>query len=103
MSWSSEARSFRPLARELRRWNPGADGGRGAGSLSISQGLDTDAANPTSRLLLHILAAVAEFERELIKERVSAGLKHAKAKGTRIGGPGACSTGSGRWTCGRKG
>ena len=55
--------------------------------IATSQGLDTDAANPTSRLLLHILAAVAEFERELIKERVSAGLKHAKAKGTRIGRP----------------
>ena len=55
--------------------------------LATSQGLDTDASNPTSRLLLHILAAVAEFERELIKERVSAGLKHAKAKGAAIGRP----------------
>jgi DNA invertase Pin-like site-specific DNA recombinase len=55
--------------------------------IATSQGIDTDAANPTSRLLLHILAAVAEFERELIRERVSAGLKHAKAKGTRIGRP----------------
>ena len=55
--------------------------------IAVSQGLDTDAANPTSRLLLHILAALAEFERELIKERVSAGLKHAKTKGVRIGRP----------------
>ena len=55
--------------------------------IAVSQGLDTDAANPTSRLLLHILAAVAEFERELIKERVSAWLKHAKTKGVRIGRP----------------
>jgi DNA invertase Pin-like site-specific DNA recombinase len=55
--------------------------------IAMSQGLDTDTSNPTSRLLLHILAAVAEFERELIKERVSAGLKHAKAKGVRIGRP----------------
>jgi putative DNA-invertase from lambdoid prophage Rac len=53
----------------------------------VSQGLDTDASNPTSRLLLHILAAVAEFERELIKERVSARPKHAKGKRTRIGRP----------------
>jgi DNA invertase Pin-like site-specific DNA recombinase len=55
--------------------------------IAASQGLDTDVANPTSRLLLHILAAVAEFERELIKERVSAGLKNARSKGTRIGRP----------------
>lgn len=55
--------------------------------IAVSQGLDTDASNPTSRLLLHILASVAEFERELIKERVSAGLKHARSKGVRIGRP----------------
>jgi DNA invertase Pin-like site-specific DNA recombinase len=55
--------------------------------LATSQGLDTDESNPTSRLLLHILAAVAEFERELIKERVSTGLKHAKANGAAIGRP----------------
>lgn len=55
--------------------------------IAVSQGLDTDESNPTSRLLLHILAAVAEFERELIRERVSAGMKNAIAKGTRIGRP----------------
>jgi putative DNA-invertase from lambdoid prophage Rac len=38
-----------------------------------SQGIDTDKRNPTSRFLLHILAAVAEFERDLIQERVKAG------------------------------
>jgi putative DNA-invertase from lambdoid prophage Rac len=55
--------------------------------LSVSQGLDTDQANPTSQLLLHILAAVAQFERELIRERVMAGMKSAKAKGKAIGRP----------------
>jgi DNA invertase Pin-like site-specific DNA recombinase len=55
--------------------------------IAVSQGLDTDASSPTSRLLLHILAAVAEFERELIRERVTAGMKNAKAKGTLIGRP----------------
>jgi DNA invertase Pin-like site-specific DNA recombinase len=44
--------------------------------IAASQGIDTDSANPTARLLTHILAAVAEFERSLIVERVSAGLKH---------------------------
>jgi len=38
-------------------------------------------------LLLHIVAAVAQFERELIRERVSAGMRNAKAKGTRTGKP----------------
>jgi len=34
---------------------------------------------------MHILAAVAQFERELIRERVSAGMNAAKAHGTKTG------------------
>ena len=55
--------------------------------IATSQGLDTDESNPASKLLLHILAAVAQFERELIRERVSAGMRNAKTKGTRSGKP----------------
>src|SRR5712692_7187331 len=51
--------------------------------IATSQGLDTDESNPGSKLLMHILAAVAQFERELIRERVSAGIRNAKAKGTK--------------------
>lgn len=53
--------------------------------LAVSQSIDTDESNPTSRLLLHILASVAEFEREMIRERVCAGVRNAKAKGKRLG------------------
>jgi DNA invertase Pin-like site-specific DNA recombinase len=67
--------------------------------VAASQGIDTDASNPTSRLLTHILAAVAEFERELFKERVSAGLRNARAQGARIGRPRRYSTGRRRWIC----
>jgi putative DNA-invertase from lambdoid prophage Rac len=55
--------------------------------IATSQGLDTDESNPASKLLLHILAAVAQFERELIRERVSAGMRAAQARGTRSGKP----------------
>src|ERR1700674_5297610 len=48
--------------------------------IATSQGLDTDESNPASKLLLHILAAIAQFERELIRERVSAGMRNAKVK-----------------------
>ncbi len=41
--------------------------------LAITQGLDTDQQNPTSRFLLHVLGAAAEFERSLIRERSFAG------------------------------
>src|ERR1035438_3162479 len=53
--------------------------------IATSQGLDTDESNPASKLLMHILAAVAQFERELIRERVSAGMRAAKANGTKTG------------------
>jgi DNA invertase Pin-like site-specific DNA recombinase len=38
-------------------------------------------------LQLHILAALAEFERERIRERVMAGLQRARAQGKRLGRP----------------
>jgi putative DNA-invertase from lambdoid prophage Rac len=53
--------------------------------IATSQGLDTDESNPASKLLLHILAAVSQFERELISERVSAGMKAAQTHGTKTG------------------
>jgi DNA invertase Pin-like site-specific DNA recombinase len=55
--------------------------------ISISQGLDTDAANPASKLLTTILSGVAEFERELIRERTVSGLRRAKACGKVLGRP----------------
>jgi DNA invertase Pin-like site-specific DNA recombinase len=53
--------------------------------IAITQGIDTDESNPTSRLMLNLLAAFAEFERELIVERTRAGLQRARREG-RIGG-----------------
>jgi len=50
-----------------------------------SQGLDTDTTTPAGRLQQHILMAFAEFERELIKDRVMAGLARAKAEGRELG------------------
>lgn len=55
--------------------------------VATSQNIDTDESNPTSRLIVHILAAVAEFERETIRERVKAGMKSAAAHGKKCGRP----------------
>jgi len=55
--------------------------------IATSQGLDTDESNPASKLLLHILAAVAQFERELIRERTIAGIRVAQANGKHVGRP----------------
>jgi putative DNA-invertase from lambdoid prophage Rac len=52
--------------------------GAGVRFLSPAQNIDTDAKNPTSRFLMHILAAVAELERNMIVDRVNAGLQEYK-------------------------
>lgn len=55
----------------------------GVGFVSLSEGID--ATTPAGRLQLHVLGAIAEFERERIRERVLAGLQRAKAQGQRLG------------------
>jgi DNA invertase Pin-like site-specific DNA recombinase len=52
-----------------------------------AQGIDTSASNPAGRLQMHVLMAVAEFEREIIRERVHSGLRAARARGARLGRP----------------
>lgn len=53
----------------------------------VSQGIDTDTSNPTSRFFIQILGAVAELERELIRERTSEGRAKARAEGRSLGRP----------------
>lgn len=57
---------------------------RGVDFRSLTDGFDTSTAS--GRLLFHILASVAEMERELIKERTVAGLAAARARGQAGGG-----------------
>ena len=52
---------------------------------SVREQFDTSSA--VGRLLLNMLAAVAEFELELIRERVKAGMDRARRQGKRIGRP----------------
>ncbi len=52
---------------------------RGIGFRSLHENIDTT--TPTGRLTFHIFAALAEFERDLIRERTVAGLAAARARG----------------------
>ena len=55
----------------------------GVAFVSLRDNLDLS--TPSGRLMFHVVAAMAEFERELIRERVRAGLANARAKGKRLG------------------
>jgi len=57
----------------------------GVAFVSIRDNLDLG--TPAGRLMFQIIGAMAEFERSLIQERVRAGLRHARAKGKRLGRP----------------
>src|SRR6202521_774013 len=57
----------------------------GIAFVSLNEGID--ATTPAGKLQMHILAAIAEFERSRIAERVKAGLERARAHGTRLGRP----------------
>ena len=59
----------------------------GTALVATSQGIDTSESNPAGRLQMHVLAAVAEFERSVIRERINAGLAAARERGTKLGRP----------------
>jgi len=65
------------LARELEAL--------GIGLVVLDQAIDTT--TPSGRLLFHVLGSIAEFERDLIRERTAAGMQAARRKGARIGRP----------------
>jgi DNA invertase Pin-like site-specific DNA recombinase len=73
-------RSLRHLVNALAEFES-----LGIAFVSLSDNLDLTTAS--GRLMFNIIGAMAEFERELIRERVKAGMKNARAKGIRIGRP----------------
>lgn len=56
----------------------------GASLKSLTQA-EIDTSNTTGRLLLNILGTVAEFERDIIRDRTNAGIKAARERGVRFG------------------
>ncbi len=60
-------------------------GSLGIDFVSYDNNLDTP--TPTGKLVFQIAGAVAEFEKDIIRERVVAGLANARRKGKRLGRP----------------
>ena len=73
-------RSLRDLLMQVEELNA-----VGIGFVSLNEGIDLT--TPAGRLQCHLLAALAEFERERIRERVLAGLARARKQGKRLGRP----------------
>ena len=58
---------------------------RGVGFKSLRESVDTT--TPGGRLVFHLFGALAEFERDLVRERTAAGLAAARARGRKGGRP----------------
>jgi len=75
-------RSVRHAIRNLRSLDSW-----GIPFIATNQGFDTRQELPTRLLLVPLMTAVADFEREMMSERVKAGLDAARGKGVQLGRP----------------
>lgn len=67
--------------------------GMGVATICTSQGIDTRESSPCGKMIMGVMAAFAEFERDIIRERTVAGLKVARANGRVLGRPSAALVG----------
>ena len=75
--WGRSMADLVTTLQELRDLN--------VGFVSLTEALDLT--TPSGRAMAGLLAVFAEFEREILRERVRAGLAHAREIGTRLGRP----------------
>ncbi len=74
------ARSLKQLILALEEFNA-----RNVQFISVHEHLDTTTS--MGRFVFQIIGAIAEFERELTRERVRSGIAHARAQGKHLGRP----------------
>ncbi|OFV98867.1 MAG: hypothetical protein A3H28_14980 [Acidobacteria bacterium RIFCSPLOWO2_02_FULL_61_28] len=73
------------FGRNLRHLVTAVEQLNAAGVAFVSMGENIDTSSPTGRLLLGVMGAFAEFERERIRERIHAGLARARREGQKLG------------------
>jgi DNA invertase Pin-like site-specific DNA recombinase len=78
------------LARSLRQLLTIAEECRSLGVDLVSLKQNVDTTLPAGRLTFQVLGAVAEFEREMLRERVRAGMAQARRAGKNVGRPAKC-------------
>ena len=74
--WGRSTLDLLHTLKELEAWRV---------SVIAMNGLAFDLSTPHGRMLATIIAGVADFERELIQERIRSGIAAAKARGKRLG------------------
>jgi len=74
--WGRSTLDLLHTLKELETWRV---------SVIAMNGLAFDLSTPYGRMMATILAGIAEFERELIQERIRSGIVAAKARGKRLG------------------
>jgi DNA invertase Pin-like site-specific DNA recombinase len=76
--WGRSTEDLISTLNNLHRWGV---------SLIAQSGLELDLSTPHGKLMVTILSGLAEFERELIRERVMSGLALAASRGKKLGRP----------------
>jgi DNA invertase Pin-like site-specific DNA recombinase len=74
--WGRSTIDLIETLQELHSWHV---------SLIAQTGLQFDLNTPQGRLVAHLMASLAEFERDLVRERVRSGVAAAKARGQKFG------------------
>src|SRR3954471_13880479 len=86
-------RSLKDLIERITELND-----RKIGFKSITENIDTTTFG--GKLIFHIFGALAEFERDIIRERTNAGLEAARSRGKKGGGPGRSPRRRSNWHAG---
>ena len=74
--WGRSTIDLLATLKELEAWRV---------SVIALNGMTFDLATPHGRMMATVIAGIAEFERELIQERIRSGIAAAKARGKRLG------------------